>query len=437
MSGRKVLIVLLALLCASAFSAQPRNQQQQQQQSGSISGEVKDEQGRGIIRYAGVVPKDAGPQKRLGLFIGLHGKGGDEKQQVGEIAKVLAACKLSREYMILGLKSKGEGWTDEDHEPIAKAIAWALKEYPVDPRRVYTLGYSSGAFGVGRFAPRHQNLVAAGIMLAGGLWDPPKAPDGGEAAVQLYLIHGEKDTTVPVKSGHEACERLKSANYRFVWHELTGADHGVGGPGSLPMKQDAIRWAHAQRNRLVPLSDDERKALDEITTKLKDGKSSLPQAACARLADLAGPEVDAALVLASQSERREARLMVATLCQQRIYGKPVFEALAALLKDKDTQVRAAAAQALGLAANWQHAEARDALCTCAKDASAANADRVNSAGQLGVCVPLQLFCVNRDAQISETFNALMEDKNPQLKQLAKLALDGKLVPAAGGFQVKQ
>jgi hypothetical protein len=179
-----------------------------------------------------------------------------------------------------------------------------------------------------------------------------------------------------------------------------------------------------------------RKAVDEVTAKLKEGKSSPPQASFQRLLSLAGPEVDQTVALACQSERRETRIAAAMLCQQRLYGRPVLEALIALLKDKDQQVRAVALRALGFAAHWQSPEACEALCALAKDTTRADGDRVNAAGQAGTTVPLQLFCVNHDTQIFDTLTELLSDKNPQLKMVAKLGLDGKLIPDVQGFKVK-
>ena len=404
-------------------------------QTGTFNGELKDDNGQFIIKYAAVVPKELPAQKTLALIVGLHGRGGNEKDQLGAISGLLSTCKLAKEYMVLGLKAKGESWADEDHEPIAKAIAWALKEYPMDARRVYIWGYSSGAFGVGRFAPRYQNLVAGGIMLAGGLWDPPKT-EAAEQALQLYLINGEKDPTVTAQTAHEACERLKAAKYRFVYRELTGADHGLGGPGATPVRLDAIRFIHALRNRTLPLSDDERKLVEGFTAKLQDGKTAPSPASFSRLLDLSGAEVDPLLALACQSERREVRFAAAMLCQQRLYGKPALDALVGLLEDKDSQVRAAAAHALSLAANWQYAEAVEALCAFAKNSAKPDSERMNAAGQLGLTVPLQLFCVNRDGAVFETLKTLSEDKNPQVKLAAKLGLEGKLLPDGQGFKIK-
>jgi hypothetical protein len=61
---------------------------------------------------------------------------------------------------------------------------------------------------------------------------------------------------------------------------------------------------------------------------------------------------------------------------------------------------------------------------------------MNAAGQLGLTVPLQLFCVNRDGAVFETLKTLSEDKNPQVKLAAKLGLEGKLLPDGQGFKVK-
>jgi hypothetical protein len=273
-------------------------------------------------------------------------------------------------------------------------------------------------------------------MWAGGTWDPPRAPNGGEPDVQLYLVNGEKDGTVTVETAHKTCEQLKAARYRFVYRELAGADHGLGGPGNAPCKQDAAQWVHALRNRTLPLSDDERKQVDELAAKVKDGKTSPPASAFLRLQDLAGPEIEEVVASALKSERPDVRKAAAALCQQRLFGKAVMAALAPLVDDKDTAARAAAVRALGVAAHWQVPEAVEALCACAKDAAKSGTDRFGAVAQLGLTVPLQLFCARRDAAVFDTLAALQDDKNTQVRTIAKLAVDGKLLPEGQTVKIK-
>ncbi|HET6251486.1 MAG TPA: HEAT repeat domain-containing protein [Tepidisphaeraceae bacterium] len=413
------LMLLLPVMAQAATSSHPG-------QTGAIEGTITDAQGGDVIRYAGLVPPRLPSHRLFGLILGLHGKGGDEKQQVGPISQALAANNLAGQYVVLGLKAKGESWEDADVQPVAEAIAWALKEYPIDSRRVYAWGFSSGAFFTGKFAPRHQNLLAAGVIQSGGLWDPPKLEDGAEAAVQLYIIHGEKDTMVDVKMAHDACARLKAANYRFVYHELTGDDHGLRGPGGQPARQDAIRFMNALRNRAIPLTDAERKIVDDLSAKLSSGKWNPPTSAYAPLLNLAGPETDALLVVALQSAKPTVRLNAASLCQQRLYGKPVLDALAVAMKDKDAKVRSLAIRGLGLAANFQNPDAIEALAAFAKDTTNGSTDRLDAAGQLGVTLPLQLLSVNRQSQTFTALKALVDDKNSQISELASVSLDGKL-----------
>jgi predicted esterase len=428
----RALAFIFALGSMPAWAGQARDEGKVD----SSKGELKDEQGQFLIRYAVSVPRPLPPRKTIGMIIGMHGLGGDEHQQIGAIQEGLTLAQLSREYMILGLKARESGWNDQDNERIAKAIAWALKQYPVDPRRVYTWGYSSGGFGTGRFVPRYPKLVAGGVMWAGGLWDPPKAADGGEPDPQLYFIHGDKDPTVKVEVGRKSVEALQASKYRFVYRELSGADHGLGGPGNAPCKKDAVRWIHSLRNRTVPLSDDDRKAVEDLAEKIKEGKSPPPPTALARLLDLSGPEVEAALAAAFGSDRPELKKAAAVLCQQRLFGKAVMAALVPLLEDKDTAVRAAVERALGVAAHWQYPEALEALSAYAKDAERPVTDRFNAAAQLGLTVPIQLFCTNREPRVFDTLNALVEDKSGQLKGVARMGLDGKLVAEGQGVKVK-
>lgn len=80
--------------------------------------------------------------------------------------------------------------------------------------------------------------------------------------------------------------------------------------------------------------------------------------------------------------------------------------------------------------------ALDALSACAKDAEKPVTDRFNAAAQLGLAVPIQLFCANREPRVFDTLNALVEDKSGQLKGVARMGLDGKLVAEGQGVKVK-
>jgi predicted esterase len=433
---RHAFLGLFAVLGVGGLPAASMDQARDEGKADASKGELKDERGQFVIRYAVSVPRPLLPRKTLGMIVGMHGLGGDEHQQIGSIQEGLSLAQLSREYMILGLKARESGWNDADNERIAFAIQWALRQYPVDPRRVYTWGYSSGGFGTGRFVPRYPKLAAGGVMWAGGLWDPPKVGDGGEPDPRLYLIHGDKDPTVKVETGRKSVEALQAAKYRYVYRELAGADHGLGGPGNAPCKKDAVLWIHSLRNRTVPLSDDDRKAVEDLTAKLKEGKSPPAPAALARLLDLSGPEVEAALAAAFGSDRAELRKAAAVLCQQRVFAKTVMAGLVPLLEDKDAPVRAAAVRALGVAAHWNAPEALDALAALAKDVEKPATDRFNAAAQLGLAAPIQLFCTNREPRVFETLTALAEDKNGQLKGVARMGLDGKLVAEGQGVKVK-
>lgn len=193
---------------------------------------------------------------------------------------------------------------------------------------------------------------------------------------------------------------------------------------------------HAQRNRLIPLSEAEQKTVAELTAKLEDGKSTPPPATFLKLKSLAGPEVDKLMVGALQCERREWRLAAAKLCQERLFGKPVREALAKLLVNKESQVLAATVRALGFAANWQFAEAQAALAAQASDASKPSTDRFNAAGQLGLATPPQLPCGNKDAAIFDTLKQLTGDKDARVKMVSQYGLDGKLLAEGETVTVK-
>ena len=139
------------------------------------------------------------------------------------IGQVLGALSLTQDYVIVCMKSKGVGWKPVDDEPVRKTIEWALREYPIDPRRVYGWGYSSGGFAWGRFGPQNQDLLAGVVILGGGVGRVPARKDPAETGIQFYLIHGDADDTVKVSFGYNP--RAKEASRRRVverWREWLG-----------------------------------------------------------------------------------------------------------------------------------------------------------------------------------------------------------------------
>jgi poly(3-hydroxybutyrate) depolymerase len=114
--------------------------------TGDSKGELVDPSNKkAVTRYRLFVPEKLPKNNHLSLLICFHGKGGSENGPADFIYKTIKNLGLDQQYIVLGLKAINEGWEDHDEINVLKAYEWATSVYPIDPRRVYLLGHSSGA----------------------------------------------------------------------------------------------------------------------------------------------------------------------------------------------------------------------------------------------------------------------------------------------------
>lgn len=88
----------------------------------------------------------------------------------------------------------------DDVAYLERLITEVQQKYPIDPKRVYVIGHSNGAFMALRFACAHPNLVAAVISVAGANF-PKETQCAKNPRVSILLIHGDQDRTVLYHGG--------------------------------------------------------------------------------------------------------------------------------------------------------------------------------------------------------------------------------------------
>jgi len=64
----------------------------------------KDKDGKDVITYAANVPPKRLPNSKLGLLLGFHGRGGNEKQLIDGAVSALQKAGLRDDFVIVGLK---------------------------------------------------------------------------------------------------------------------------------------------------------------------------------------------------------------------------------------------------------------------------------------------------------------------------------------------
>jgi predicted peptidase len=95
---------------------------------------------------------------------------------------------------------------DEVHD----FIDFALREYQVDPDRIYLTGLSCGAFSTFEYLAEYgKSQIAAAVPIAGD--GRPALADAGcrLASVPIWAFHGDRDDVVPLEGSRVAIERLR------------------------------------------------------------------------------------------------------------------------------------------------------------------------------------------------------------------------------------
>ncbi len=88
----------------------------------------------------------------------------------------------------------------DDSAYLSALIDQVSAHFTVDPKRVYFIGHSNGAFMSYRMACEHGDKIAAIVSLAGAMWlDLTKCP--AKTPVSVLEVHGTADTTIPYAGG--------------------------------------------------------------------------------------------------------------------------------------------------------------------------------------------------------------------------------------------
>jgi predicted esterase len=391
---------------------------------GSLAGAdvYKDKDGKDVITYAANLPSKRLPNSKLGLILGFHGRGGNEKQLIDGAVSALHKGGLRDDFVVVGLKSKEDGWTAKDDEPVKQFVPWAIKNWQIDPRRVYGIGFSSGAYYLNQFVPNHTELFAGAITYVGGQGGLAKT-DKPESKSELYWIVGQADTTVPAANVRPNMEAAKKAGFRFVYREIAGMGHSV---YVDPPLEDAVQWLKAVRNKEVPLEAADQAFLDKLSDTSKLGEAST----WLRVANIGGFAAAPVVIAGLQAERDSVRVHAAQAMTRMMFDGRVVEALAALLDDKESRVRATAIQALTFQGRWNYPAAQEALCRLAKDDKKPAGERKAAVLALGEIAKLDFLGGFQFKTVGWTLVECLDDEDSGVRTAANLAL----MPAKSGVE---
>jgi phospholipase/carboxylesterase len=196
-------------------------------------------------------PARSGDAPHPGLLL-LHGRGTDENDLLplaGEIDDRLFAVSARAPfhfpwggYAWYGLDERGVGYPEEESlleslRLLRQFVGEILEAYPIDPSRLYALGFSMGSVMAGTLALADPQRVAGGMILSGYFPihnDLPLQP--AEAAGHpIFQGHGTMDGVIPVSFGRETRDYLETTPVDLTYREYP-MGHQISGPELADMR---------------------------------------------------------------------------------------------------------------------------------------------------------------------------------------------------------
>lgn len=178
--------------------------------------------------YLLYLPKEYGKEadKKWPLMLFLHGSGESgsdiEKVKMHGPPKLVAGGK-EFPFIIVSPQAPTPrvGWQVETLNTLLDDV---IQKYKVDEDRVYLTGLSMGGFGTWTLASANPERFAAIAPICGG--GQPQMAARRLKDMPIWVFHGAKDPTVPIKSSEDMVDALKKAgaDVKFTVYPDAGHD---------------------------------------------------------------------------------------------------------------------------------------------------------------------------------------------------------------------
>lgn len=220
-------------------------------------------------RYQVYVPADYQSKSSWPAILFLHGAGerGDDGLLQTSVGLGPAIRQNPSRYPAIAVfpqVPRDSQWVGAPGDMAVAALQQTMREFKVDPNRVYLTGLSMGGHGTWYIAYRHPQLFAAVVPICGWVRDLPRFPGsvpvvpGDSAAVMpslaqrlgkvsVWIFHGEMDRVVSVTGSREPAAALKAGGVDVRYTELLGLDHNSW--DAAYASEEFTRWLFAQQRR--------------------------------------------------------------------------------------------------------------------------------------------------------------------------------------------
>jgi len=219
--------------------------------------------------YQIYVPADYAAKSNWPAILFLHGAGergndGLLQTAVGLGAAIRQNPSRYPAIVVFPQAPPDSQWVGTPADMAVGALQQTMREFHVDPSRVYLTGLSMGGHGTWYVAYRHPELFAAIVPICGWVRDFPQfrgsvpVVPGDSAAIMpslvqrlgkvpVWIFHGEMDQVVNVNGSREPAAALKAASANVRYSELLGLNHNSW--DAAYASDEFTRWLFAQQRR--------------------------------------------------------------------------------------------------------------------------------------------------------------------------------------------
>ncbi len=174
------------------------------------------------------------------LIVALHGYGSNPSQIVGY--PEFARHANEKNYVIVapmgynrtgwyGSRGPGGGRGSDpknlgelSEKDVMNVLELTRQEFPIDENRIYLYGHSMGGGGAIYLSAKYPEIWAAIAPMAPAI--PTVAVDLEKAKhIPVFLVHGDKDTVLPVRSARRWVEKLEKTGIPHRYIEVEDGDH--------------------------------------------------------------------------------------------------------------------------------------------------------------------------------------------------------------------
>jgi predicted peptidase len=116
------------------------------------------------------VPPGYNPGQAYPLVVFYHGwgeRGTNNTSQVNSNINNLLANAKTRNFFIYAPQAGDPGWNLTAVEASMRMVGWALRQYRIDPTRIYTTGVSNGGNATYNAMSNYADVLAAGVPICG------------------------------------------------------------------------------------------------------------------------------------------------------------------------------------------------------------------------------------------------------------------------------